>query len=156
MNLKVSINQIMEPELKAKIVEEILLDLPDWFGLPESTKKYIEDSKALPLWLASVGDETAGFVTLSQSSEDCAELHCMGVKKRYHHKGIGTRLFMALEEYAKQKFSYLQVKTVEEGRYREYDLTVAFYKRMGFAKLEVFPQLWDKNNPCLIMVKKIL
>lgn len=155
MNLKVSIDQIMEPELKAKIVEEILLDLPDWFGIPESTKKYIEDSKALPLWLASVGDETAGFVTLSQSSEDCAELHCMGVKIKFHHQGIGTLLYNELERYAKKSFGYIQVKTVEEGRYKEYDQTVAFYKRMGFVKLEVFPTLWDKNNPCMIMVKKI-
>ena len=154
MNRLITISKITDPEFKAKIVEEILLDLPDWFGLPESTKKYIEDSKALPLWLASVGEERVGFATLSQSSEDCAELHCMGVKMKYHHQGIGTLLYKDLEQYAKKSFDYIQVKTVEEGRYKEYDLTVTFYKRMGFVKLEVFPTLWDKNNPCLIMIKK--
>lgn len=155
MNRQIIISKITDPEFKAKIVEEILLDLPDWFGLPESTKKYIEDSKALPLWLASVGEESVGFVTLSQSSEECAELHCMGVKMKYHHQGIGTLLYKELEQYAKKSFDYIQVKTVEEGRYKEYDQTVAFYKRMGFVKLEVFPALWDKNNPCLIMIKRI-
>lgn len=155
MNRQIIISKITDPEFKAKIVEEILLDLPDWFGLPESTKKYIEDSKSLPLWLASVGEESVGFVTLSQSSEECAELHCMGVKMKYHHQGIGTLLYKDLEQYAKKSFDYIQVKTVEEGRYKEYDQTVAFYKRMGFAKLEVFPTLWDKNNPCLIMIKRI-
>lgn len=155
MNRQIIISKITDPEFKAKIVEEILLDLPDWFGLPESTKKYIEDSKALPLWLASVGEESVGFVTLSQSSEECAELHCMGVKMKYHHQGIGTLLYKDLEQYAKKSFDYIQVKTVEEGRYKEYDQTVAFYKRMGFAKLEVFPTLWDRNNPCLIMIKRI-
>ncbi len=155
MNRQIIISKITDPEFKAKIVEEILLDLPDWFGLPESTKKYIEDSKSLPLWLASVGEESVGFVTLSQSSEECAELHCMGVKMKYHHQGIGTLLYKELEQYAKKSFDYIQVKTVEEGRYKEYDQTVAFYKRMGFVKLEVFPALWDKNNPCLIMIKRI-
>lgn len=155
MPMNLMIRQITEPELKAKIVKEILLDLPDWFGLPESTNKYIEDSKQLPLWLASVGEEPIGFVTLSQSSEDCAELHCMGVKPKFHFQGIGTLLYHELEQYAKKSFDYIQVKTVEEGRYKEYDQTVAFYKRMGFVKLEVFPTLWDKNNPCLVMVKKM-
>ncbi len=155
MNRQIIISKITDPEFKAKIVEEILLDLPDWFGLPESIKKYIEDSKSLPLWLASVGEESVGFVTLSQSSEECAELHCMGVKMKYHHQGIGTLLYKELEQYAKKSFDYIQVKTVEEGRYKEYDQTVAFYKRMGFVKLEVFPALWDKNNPCLIMIKRI-
>lgn len=155
MNRQIIISKITDPEFKAKIVEEILLDLPDWFGLPESTKKYIEDSKSLPLWLASVGEESVGFVTLSQSSEECAELHCMGVKMKYHHQGIGTLLYKEVEQYAKKSFDYIQVKTVEEGRYKEYDQTVAFYKRMGFVKLEVFPALWDKNNPCLIMIKRI-
>jgi len=155
MPMDLMIRQITEPELKAKIVKEILLDLPDWFGLPESTKKYIEDSKALSLWLATMGDETVGFITLRQSSEDCAEIHCMGVKKRYHHKGIGTLLYNELEQYAKKSFGYIQVKTVEEGRYQTYDRTVAFYKSLGFVKLEVFPTLWDKNNPCMVMVKKI-
>lgn len=155
MNRQIIISKITDPEFKAKIVEEILLDLPDWFGLPESIKKYIEDSKSLPLWLASVGEESVGFVTLSQSSEECAKLHCMGVKMKYHHQGIGTLLYKELEQYAKKSFDYIQVKTVEEGRYKEYDQTVAFYKRMGFVKLEVFPALWDKNNPCLIMIKRI-
>ena len=79
----------------------------------------------------------------------------MGVLKNYHRSGVGTLLFNALENYAKSKYKFLQVKTVDEGKYDEYDLTVSFYKKVGFSKLEVFPTLWDKWNPCLIMVKNI-
>lgn len=61
----------------------------------------------------------------------------------------------ALEKYAKINYKYLQVKTVDEGHYKEYDQTIAFYKKMGFSKLEVFPDLWDEWNPCLVMVKAI-
>ena len=56
---------------------------------------------------------------------------------------------------AQEKYEIIQVKTVDEGRYKEYDQTIAFYKKMGFLKLEVFPTLWDEWNPCLIMIKKL-
>lgn len=147
--------KIEDPEEKKRIVSQILLDLPAWFGLPESTDKYIEDSKELPLWAAKIQEEVIGFVTLAESSEDTGELHCMGVEKNYHGKGIGRQLYVELEDYAKEKYKYLQVKTVDEGHYKEYNQTVAFYKSVGFSKLEVFPALWDKWNPCLIMIKAI-
>ena len=48
-----------------------------------------------------------------------------------------------------------EVKTVAPGHYPEYDATVAFYRGVGFLPLEVFPTLWDENNPCLILVKTL-
>ena len=46
---------------------------------------------------------------------------------------------------------FLQVKTVETGRYPAYDATNAFYQSLGFSPLEVLP-LWDEQNPCQIYV----
>lgn len=147
--------QVENSEEKEKIVSEVLSDLPEWFGLPESTRDYIRDSRDLPLWAARNDERIIGFITLSESSKDTGELHCMGVRKAYHGKNIGNKLYNALEQYAKNKYKYLQVKTVDEGYYKEYDQTIAFYKKMGFSKLEVFPTLWDEWNPCLIMIKAI-
>lgn len=149
------IERVENPEEKAKIVSEVLLDLPDWFGLPESTKSYIDDSGELPLWVARKDEEIIGFITLKESSPETGDLHCMGIKKVHHRKGIGSQLYLELEKYAKEKYKYLQVKTVDEGHYVEYDQTVSFYKAVGFSKLEVFPTLWDKWNPCLIMIKAL-
>lgn len=149
------ITKVESPEEKEEIVSEVLLDLPDWFGLPESTEHYIKHSKQLPLWVGKNHAETIGFITLAESSADTGDLHCMGIKKAYHRKGIGRKLYFELEKYAKHKYKYLQVKTVDEGYYKEYDQTVAFYKSVGFSKLEVFPTLWDEWNPCLIMIKVI-
>ena len=42
------IERVEDPEEKAEIVSEVLLDLPEWFGLPESTKAYINGSRQLP------------------------------------------------------------------------------------------------------------
>ena len=36
-----------------------------------------------------------------------------------------------------------------------YTETRAFYERVGFAPLEVFPELWSARNPCLQMVKTL-
>ena len=153
--MKYTIKKIEDAELKASIVKDILIGLPNYFGLPESTANYIEESKELDLWAAIFNGEYIGFITLKRTSEDCGEIHCMGVKNEYHRMGIGRNLFLAMEEEAVESYSYLQVKTVDEGHYSEYDQTVAFYKSLGFSKLEVFPTLWDEHNPCLILIKSI-
>lgn len=80
----------------------------------------------------------------------------MAIKKFYHRLGIGSQLLGVLEKSARQKASYLQVKTVAPGHYSTYDRTNAFYHAQGFKKkLEIFPELWDKSNSCLIWVKKL-
>lgn len=152
---QLSIISVDDSEEKAAIVKEVLADLPEWFGLPESTAQYVEDAKRAELWLADYGGESVGFITLTRTTIDTAEIHCMGVKKAYHRKAVGKELLRALENFAEEHYSYLQVKTVDEGHYKEYDQTIAFYQNRGFSKLEVFPTLWDKWNPCLLMVKKL-
>ncbi len=152
---KIEIIKVTDKNEKSEIVRDVLLDLPEWFGLPESTEEYIEDARGLPLWVAKEEEETIGFVTLKEATKDCGDVHCTGVKKAYHRQGIGHLLMSELVEEAKTQYEYLQVKTVDEGHYKEYDQTIAFYRNFGFRKLEVFPTLWDEWNPCLIMVMKI-
>lgn len=142
-------------EEKAAIVKEVLADLPEWFGLPESTQAYIDEARDLPLWAAFDDNAVLGFVTLKETSKSTTEIHCMGVKKAFHHQGIGKALQSALEETVRGEYDFLQVKTVDEGHYDEYDSTIRFYESVGFKRLEVFPTLWDEWNPCLVMVKFI-
>ena len=151
----VAIEEVKEEKQKMIAVSEVLKDLPEWFGIPESTQAYIEGARDLQVWVAYQESKLAGFVSLSYSSEDCAEIDCLAVKKFYHRAGIGSQLLGGLEKSARQKASYLQVKTVAPGYYPTYDRTNAFYQAQGFKKLEIFPELWDKSNPCLIWVKKL-
>ena len=44
-----SIETVYCKEEKAQIVRTILNELPEWFGLPESTEAYIQESKEFPL-----------------------------------------------------------------------------------------------------------
>ena len=49
----------------------------------------------------------------------------------------------------------MQVKTVQMGKYEDYDNTNRFYISLGFKEFEVFPTLWDEANPCQIYVMSV-
>lgn len=150
------IQQIRNSEEKASIAERILFSLPDWFGIPEGIRNYIEESRKLPFFAAFSEEQPVGFVVLKATSRATAEIFVMGVLPEYHHKGIGRKLYEAFEAYAyAQGYRYIQVKTVQMGRYPEYDRTNRFYMAMGFEELECFPTLWDEWNPCQVYVKYI-
>lgn len=149
------IEAVKDENQKMAVVAEILKDLPEWFGIPESTQAYIEGAKNLQVWAAYQESDLLGFVSLSYSSEDCAEIDCLGAKKAHQGRGIGSQLLAALESEARKNVDYLQVKTVAEGSNKDYDRTNIFYRSLGFKKLEIFPQLWGSQNPCQILIKKM-
>ncbi len=147
------IHDIKEKEATATA---ILSALPEWFGLPDSTREYIDKSQEMPFWAAYVGEEAVGFIVLKETAGHTAEIYVMGILKEYHRRGIGTELWTAFLNYAKDKgYHYVQVKTVQKGRYAEYDITNAFYESLGFEELECFPTLWDEWNPCQVYVRYI-
>ena len=149
------IEEVKNENQKKAVVAEVLKDLPEWFGIPESTQAYIEGATTLQVWAAYQESDLTGFVSLSYSSEECAEIDCLGVKKSYQGRKIGSQLLATLESEARKKVDYLQVKTVAEGSNKDYDRTNVFYRSLGFKKLEIFPQLWDSQNPCQILIKKL-
>ena len=141
---------------KQQIASSVLYALPQWFGLPESTTEYIRESASMPFWADMANGTARGFIVLRETSPYAAEIYVMGVLPQYHHQGIGRSLFQALHAYAKdQGYAFLQVKTVQQGHYTEYDTTNVFYRSMGFRELECFPTLWDENNPCQILIMSI-
>lgn len=152
--MEIKIKEIEDKKEKEAISREILCDLPEWFGLPESTQEYIEDSQDKPFLVCYADDVVAGFVVLNATSKDCADIFVMGVKKAFHRMGIGKKLNLAFEDMAKKLgYTYSQVKTVQMGHYKEYDITNAFYMAMGYKELECFPTLWDEWNPCQVYIK---
>ena len=154
--MKIEIKQINDINEKEKIAREILYDLPEWFGMPESTESYITDSSDMPYLAAYADRNLAGFIVLNATSSDTADIFVMGIKKEFHRKGIGRKLYEAYESMAKDLgYSYSQVKTVQSGHYDEYDITNNFYKAMGYVELECFKELWDEWNPCQIYIKYI-
>ena len=147
------IKQIIDPDMKQKLVREILESLTDWFGIPEGREEYIRESADEICIAAILNERPVGFLCLKETGKDTLELAVMGVLPAYHRQGIGRELFISAKEIACEKgYSFLQVKTVQMGKYENYDKTNRFYISLGFKEFEVFPALWDTWNPCQIYV----
>ena len=153
MSKEIKIIEEKEVNQKQRIAREILEALPDWFGIPEAREQYIKESSDQPFFAAYDSNKPIGFLCLKETGKETVELSVMGVLKDYHRKGIGRKIFEQAREKAKLAgYSFMQVKTVQMGRYEEYDATNHFYLSLGFKEFEVFPALWDEWNPCQIYV----
>lgn len=144
---------VASPEEKQAISREILEALPEWFGIPEARENYIAESAEQLFFCARDGEKALGFLCLKETGKATVELAVMGVLKEFHRQGIGGALLKAAQKHAaREGYSFLQVKTVQMGRYPEYDATNRFYLSLGFKEFEVFSTLWDEWNPCQIYV----
>ena len=153
---QILIKNINCDERKPNLVKFTFDPLPDRFAIPEAVEKYISDSSGKPFFCAFDGDKPVGFLYLKETGRHTVELAVMGVLREYHRRGIGRKLFEQAAEKAREMgYSFMQVKTVQMGRYDVYDETNRFYLSLGFQELEVFPTLWDVRNPCQIYIMSI-
>lgn len=150
------IQVIQNAEEKQRTARAILEALPEWFGIPEAREDYVHESARHIMLASSENGELTGFLCLKETGKDTLEIAVMGVRKENHRQGIGTALVEAAKQRAQEMgYSFLQVKTVQMGRYPEYDATNRFYLRCGFKEFEVFPTLWDERNPCQVYVMAV-
>ena len=141
---------------RRNISRTILESLTNWFGIPEAREQYIVESQGKTFFCAFDEETPIGFIYLKETGRHTVELAVMGVLKEYHRVGIGRKLFdEAKKEAKRQGYSFIQVKTVQMGKYDNYDNTNRFYISLGFKELEVFPTLWDEWNPCQIYIMSI-
>lgn len=147
------VRQVFDKKEKERIARQILEALPDWFGIPEAREEYIKNSAEQLFFAACEEDRPIGFLCLKETGRETVELSVMGVLKEFHRRGIGRELLEAAKTCAADRgYQFLQVKTVQMGRYDDYDDTNRFYISMGFKEFEVFPLLWGEENPCQIYV----
>ena len=87
---------------------------------------------ALHAWLATDGDEPAGFMTVTTdfatwSARRFAYMDCLFLREPYRGKGIGRRFFERLEEFARtQGCGWVEWQTPVDN-----ELGIGFYERMG-------------------------
>lgn len=126
-----------------------------WFGQEASLLAYVAATSRLPTWIAIEHDEIKGFLTLQQHSPQSFEIHCIAIHAGARTCGIGRTLLAHCESWiAAAGGNFLQVKTIATtAPSPEYQQTRAFYERMGFVALEVFPTLWSPKHPCLQLIK---
>jgi coenzyme F420-0:L-glutamate ligase/coenzyme F420-1:gamma-L-glutamate ligase len=147
--------EISDPAERSRVAEVVLRDLPDWFGIEEATRKYIEDAATLPTFVV---EPDLGFLSLKQHTPAAVELYVMGVRRSQHRQGVGRALVEAAESWCRARgIRYLHVKTLGPSRPDPggYDETRLFYEAMGFVALEELHGLWDEGNPTLVLVKDV-
>lgn len=150
------ISYIENEDIKEKICNEILNQLPEWFSKKDGIMWYSKESRTSHLWAAIDGNKTVGFIVMKETSPYTVEINVMGVLKEYQRKGIGAELFKSFYKFAQNNnYEFIQVKTVKNGKYSSYDITNSFYKKVGFRELECLYDLWDKDNPCQIYIMSI-
>jgi len=154
----IEIHEICNQDEKSIICNDILRALSNWFGVESSIVDYKKQVKTQPFYAAIENGKVIGFVSIKVHNHFTSEVCVMGVLENYHGQGIGRKLIKCCEEYCKENnFEFLTVKTLDESREsKSYEKTRQFYLSVGFKPLEVFPLLWDKDNPCLFMIKHIL
>ena len=77
---EIKIEEVIDKPLKEAISKEILSDLPEWFGLPQSTKEYIHQALNIHFGWLKIKTNFRVY-QYRETSIDCAEIYCMGVKR---------------------------------------------------------------------------
>lgn len=157
MNDTFTIKEITESEEKYLHTRKILQKLPDWFGNPQAIEEYAESVRELPYFAAHDGEECIGFFAVKVHYEHTGDIYVCGVLPEYHGRGVGTKLYKTAEEYLRQmNCKYVIVKTLsEQAEFEPYERTRAFYRSVGFEPLITLTEMWDEENPCLIMLKNL-
>ena len=149
---------ILGPQLQRQPeCEAVLRSLPEWFGIEESLRRYVQDSARLPTFALEHAGAVVGFISLRQHFAESWEVHCIAVAAAPRNKGYGSVLLAHAESWLQaQSVRFLQIKTIAEGRVSaSYAQTREFYRARGYSRLEVFPTLWSPSNPVLQLVKRL-
>ncbi|MCX7772751.1 MAG: GNAT family N-acetyltransferase [Clostridia bacterium] len=153
-----TVTEVCDPQTKSRYAEKVLRRLPEWFGNEKSLCEYVERVAELPFWAALNGSgECIGFLSVKIHYGHTGDIYVCGVLPEYHKKGVGKSLFSAADEYLiQQGCRYVIVQTLSEtAHYEPYDKTRAFYLSIGFEPLITLTEMWDEENPCLIMIKSL-
>jgi GNAT superfamily N-acetyltransferase len=138
-------------------VEQLLRGLPEWFGMDEANRAYVESARHLPSTAAVVDGEVVGVCLVRRHNPVAAEIDLLAVRRDIHRLGIGRRILDRVVGDARAEgVKLLQVKTYgPSGGSVEYERTRAFYEAVGFLPLEERTDIWGPGNPCLILVKPL-
>lgn len=142
---------------KGQTCKAILDALPHWFGLEDAKGRYVRgvEESVFLICREAISSEVVGFISLKERTEATSEIYVMGIRPEFHRHGLGRKLVGEAEKLAFESGKiFLSVKTLSPGNPDpHYAITRKFYQALGFNPIEVFPTLWGKDNPCLLMIK---
>ena len=135
----------------------ILDSLPEWFGIEEANRGYIERLDHVPGFVAVDGDTVIGFVAIESHNDRSAEVLVMGVSPDRHGGGAGRALVDAVIDWCRRNdVPWLHVKTRGPSTYDDdYEKTRRFYRAVGFEPLYESLTEWGEQDAALILVMHV-
>lgn len=99
-----------------------------------------------------------GFISIQLNDKSTAEINVMGILEEYQSIGIGKKLLHYSEAHLKKKKrESIFVKTLSSKKRNPfYAKTRTFYIHNGFYPIKETTKVWGKENPCLILVKRLI
>ena len=92
--------------------DALLRALPEWFGIEESVRAYVNAARTLPTVAALVDDRIVGVCLVRRHTPVAAEIELLAVRRDLHRAGIGRRLVeRAVADLTASGVRLLQVKT---------------------------------------------
>ncbi len=148
---------ITDADEKSRVLRDVLAELGDWFGSPEGVAEYAEGVRSRPFLAAVYDGKYIGFFSLDMHYGHTGEIYVCGVHPSCRGMGVGRALWLKSEEWFRENgCRYVVAKTLsDEVNYPPYEATRAFYRAMGFEPLLTLHEMWDEENPCLIMIKTL-
>lgn len=153
----IKVCKIFDKFEKEKVTNNILRNLPEWFGDEDSIIEYSEDVKNTDFYIAYDLENPIGFISIKFNNEFTAEIYVMAILKDYHNRKIGTMLINTIKnDLLKNNYKFLMVKTLGESNLdKYYKKTRHFYRNNNFYPLEEIKEIWSEKIPCLIMIQKL-
>jgi len=135
----------------------LLHDLPEWFGIEEANRAYIQGLESLPSVVASSSGQVLGFASIRDHGAKSAEIDVMAVARDSHRLGIGKEMVRwVVGECVREGFSWLHVKTRGPSTPDpDYEKTRKFWEGVGFSRLFESLTHWGPEDAALILVMSL-
>ncbi len=129
-------------------------DLPEWFGIEEANRSYIQGLSELPSVVALSSDQVLGFASIRDHGARSAEIEVMAVARSAHRQGIGREMVRwVVDDCVSRGFSWLHVKTRGPSTPDpDYDKTRQFWEGVGFSRLFESLTHWGPEDAALVLV----
>jgi len=80
---------------RPEAVAALLRDLPEWFGIEQAVRDYIDAARELPNTAALRDGEVVGVCLVKRHTPAAAEIELLAVRRDLHRHGIGRRSWSA-------------------------------------------------------------
>jgi ribosomal protein S18 acetylase RimI-like enzyme len=141
----------------AEACDAIIAGLPEWFGLDEGIAQCAAAVRSQRGLVAEVDGAVVGFVTHRLHYPEAAEVTWLAVARSTQREGHGRALVDSLaRELAAEGVRHLTVRTLSDrSNDGHYARTRGFYRAIGFVPLLDLPELWDAENPAMVLLRDL-